>query len=301
MKMTFRRKNAYYISEAIKSINRNGFLSLATVVTVTVSLLILGAVALAVLNASAYLGELESEVEISAFVNRTYSDEDARNLEGAIRMLDGVEDVTFVSRQEAMESMQMRYSDSGYDLERTLDSNPLPNSYRIKVTEPHLVAEVARMLTAMDAIYRVKYGQEIIEKLFSITKGVRWVGLAVIGMTIIGAIFLIGINIRLSIFARRREIYLMQLIGARNSFISRPFYIEGIFLAVLGAVIAVAVLFTGYEFIVHEWSLTSYVRMFPLLTDLHILAPCYGALLVVGLFLGWIGTAISVHRFMTEQ
>ena len=165
MKMSLRRKHAYYISEAVKSINRNGFLSLATVITVTVSLLILGAVALAVLNASAYLGELESEVEISAFVNRTYSDEAARNLEGAIRMLNGVEDVTFVSRQEAMESMQMRYSDSGYDLEETLDSNPLPNSYRIKVTEPHLVEEVAQMLTAMDAIYRVKYGQEIIEKL----------------------------------------------------------------------------------------------------------------------------------------
>lgn len=298
MKTTFRRQSAYYYSEAFKSIRRNGFLSLATVTTVTVSLFILGAAALLVFNASAYLEGLTDDVEISAFVDRTYSDEQALELRDRLTAIPGVAEVIFVSRQEAMESMQTKYSNSGYDLEETLESNPLPNSYRIKAADPQGVKELAQKISNMNGFYRVNYGQDIVEKLFAITKGVRWGGGCVVGMTILGAIFLIGINIRLSIFARRKEIYLMKLIGARDSFITRPFYIEGIFLAVMGAVIAAGLLMGGYELLLREWMNTSYAAIFPLISDHQQLFQCYGALLIVGLLLGWLGTAISVHRFM---
>ena len=298
MKTTFKRRRLYYFHEALKSIRRNGFLSLATVMTVMVSLFMLGAVVLLILNGSNYLSGLEDNVEISAFVEKSYTDEQALELRGQLEALNGVEEVIFVSRQEAMASMQSRYSNSGYDLEQTLESNPLPNSYRIKATDPHNVEDIAQMVGRMGGFYRVNYGQDIAEKLFSLTRSLRWVGCGVIIMIIISAIFLIGINIRLSIFSRRKEIYLMKLIGARDSFITRPFYLEGIFLAITGAVIAVLLLFSGYGFVLQEWAGTTYEMIFPLLSDQQLLLKCYGGLLGVGLILGWLGTAISVRRFM---
>ena len=298
MKTVFRRQGAYYFSEAFKSIRRNGFLSLATVTTVTVSLFILGAIALLVMNTSSYLDGLEQDVEISAFIDQTYTDEQALLLADRLRSLPGASEVIFVSRQEAMESMQGRYSKSGYDLEETMESNPLPNSYRIKAADPHGVKALAQSVSSLEGIYRVNYGQDIVDQLFSITKGVRWGGGCLVGMIIIGAVFLIGINIRLSIYSRRQEIYLMKLIGARDSFITRPFYIEGIFLAVMGAVAAGVLLFGGYELLLRTWAETSFSMVFPLVTDYYQLLPCYGILLGVGLVLGWLGTAISVHRFM---
>ncbi len=298
MKTTFRRQSAYYYSEAFKSIRRNGFLSLATVTTVTVSLFILGVAILLVLNISSYLQGLADDVEISAFVDQTYTDEQALALRDQLLRLNGVEEVDFVSREEAMDSMQTRYSSSGYDLEETLESNPLPNSYRIKASDPQNVQALAQQIAGMEGFYRVNYGQDIVEKLFAITKGVRWGGGCIVGMTILGAVFLIGINIRLSIFARRKEIYLMKLIGARDGFITRPFYIEGIFLAVMGAIIAAIILMGGYEFLLREWTNTSYAMLFPLISDHNLLFRCYGILLAAGLLLGWLGTAISVRRFM---
>lgn len=285
----------YFTREALNSLLRNRLLSFATISTVSISILILGVAVLMTMNAGSFMNRLESDVEIVAFLEKNLKSSQIKDVGKEIDKLDGVEQLTFVSREEALQRLQENFGGEEYNLGTTVDENPLPNSYEIKASDPHNVADIAQKVETIYGVYKVNYGKGVVEKLFNVTKWIRVISIIFIVLVSLGAIFLIATTIRLAIFARRKEIKLMKLIGATDWFIRWPFFIEGILLGSMGALLAIILLVPGYNSLI---SRMDSIYFLSLLSNPITLSRIYISLFLTGTLLGILGTFISLNKFL---
>lgn len=289
------RNVVYFWREAWKSLRRNKVLTIASVSTVSICILILGMAVLMTVNAGNVIKKLESDVEMVAFLDRALTRSQLSQIEEQISKLDGVKSIKFVSRDTALARLEKSYGNKEYDLKSTLGKNPLPHSFEVKAKNPHDVPRIASKVEKIEGIYKVNYGQGVVERLFAVTKWVRVISLAFIVLLSLGAVFLIATTIRLAIYARRKEIYLMKLVGATDWFIRWPFFIEGILLGTLGALLSILLLAGAYSSLVSN---VESIYFIPLVTGGPILNQLYIALLAAGAVLGVVGTYISLNRFL---
>jgi len=290
-------KNSLYFSrEALVSLYRNRLLSIATVSTVAICILILGAALLLAINASNIMDYLESDVEIVAFLDNELTDSQISDVMKKVKDMSLTDSVKFISKEQALKNMQAKFAKEKYDLEKTLSKNPLPNSLEVKAKNPQDVAKLARQIENIGGVYKVNYGKGVVERLFKVTRWVRIISIGIIVLLAFGAVFLIATTIRLSIFSRRKEIYLMKLIGATDWFVRWPFFIEGILLGGLGSLVAILLLWLGYGSLIDN--MKNAVFFLPLVYDGALLLKVYLSLLVGGAVLGVLGTYISLNRFL---
>ncbi|NLB87918.1 MAG: ABC transporter permease [Syntrophomonadaceae bacterium] len=289
------RNMIYFIREAFKSLNRNRLLTLATISTVSICILILGIAVLITMNAGQFMNKLEADVEIVAYLDKSLTGTQIADVKQELLAIEGVKEVKFVSREEALKRLQASLSKDKYDLAETLEKNPLPDSYQVKTINPHDVPAIAMKVEALNGVSEVSYGKGVVERLFDVTKWVRIVSVVLICLLAIGAVFLIATTIRLAIFARRKEIYLMKLIGATDWFIRWPFFIEGIILGSIGSLLAILILASGYHSLISNMENLFFL---PLVTGQDTLIKMYLSLIGVGAVLGVLGTLISLNRFL---
>lgn len=286
----------YFFNETFKSLRRNRLLGIATLSTVTICILILGAAVLLTINAGNFMNRLESDLEMMVFVEDSLDKSDLQDLGQKIKNIPGVKTVQFISKDQALTNLQSKFDDKEYDLKKTVGNNPLPNSFEVKAQNPKDVAKIAKQIFKLEGVYKVNYGQGLVERLFNITRWVRIISIVLIILLAMGAVFLIATTIRLAIFARRKEIYLMKLIGATDWFVRWPFFIEGIFLGSVGALLAVILLAIGYGTLVNN--MQTAIFFIPLVKNPTMLLEIYLALFVAGAVLGCLGTGISLNRFL---
>ena len=284
----------YFAREAAKSFSRNRLLSFATISTVTICILILGMAVLLTMNAGLFMNRLESDVQMIAFLDKSLSQRQINAARDEIKEIDGIKSVEFISRDKSLADLQETYG-RDYDLKTTLGSNPLPHTFKIEAQNPQEVAQIAEQVDKIVGVYKVNYGQGVVERLFQVTRWVRIISIAFIVVLAAGAVFLIATTTRLSVFARRKEIYLMKLIGATDWFIRWPFFIEGIFLGVAGSLLAVLLLGLGYQALLQN---IGSMVMVTLMSDTVLLGQIYLSLVATGAILGVLGTYISLNRFL---
>jgi len=285
----------YFCREALQSMGRNRLLSVATISTVAICILILGMAVLATLNASHLITRLESDLEIMSYLNKDLTEEQISKVKEELEAIPGVDTVRFVSREEALQYLQNSFGQDRYNLRETMGKNPLPDGYEIKAVNPRDVPVIAQQVEQVAGIERVNYGKEMVNNLFIATKWVRMLSLVFIVLLSLGAIFLIATTIRLAIFSRRKEVYLMKLIGSTDWFVRWPFFIEGILLGTLGSLIAIIFLAVGYETLIGT---IQSVPFMPVLSNRTLLLEVYAGLVMIGAFLGVLGTYISLNRFL---
>ncbi len=290
------RTIAYYFREAFLSIFRNGWLSLAAVATVAISLVILGCSLLVVVNTDRLADQLESSVEISAFLKDGLEQEEIRELNDKIRFLPGVVEVQFVPKEEALQEMRRSFGSRQDILDGLEGDNPLPDAFRVKTRRADQVVEVARKISSLDGVEDVRYGQGLVERLVVVTRWIRVVGVGAMILVGAAAIFLISTTIRLSVFARRREIGIMKYLGATNWFVRFPFLIEGMVLGLLGSLLAAALVYTGYLSLVEHMARA--MPFIPLVSDGQVIFRLLAGLVGLGLCIGALGSTISIHRFL---
>ncbi len=284
----------YFAREAAKSFSRNRLLSFATISTVTICILILGMAVLLTMNAGLFMNRLESDVQMIAFLDKSLSQRQINAARDEIKEIDGIKSVEFIARDKSLADLQETYG-RDYDLKTTLGSNPLPHTFKIEAQNPQEVAQIAEQVDKIVGVYKVNYGQGVVERLFQVTRWVRIISIAFIVVLAAGAVFLIATTTRLSVFARRKEIYLMKLIGATDWFIRWPFFIEGIFLGVAGSLLAVLLLGLGYQALLQN---IGSMVMVTLMSDTVLLGQIYLSLVATGAILGVLGTYISLNRFL---
>ncbi|MBP7331960.1 MAG: Cell division protein FtsX [Firmicutes bacterium ADurb.Bin373] len=286
----------YYFREAFLSVIRNSWISVASIGVVAVSLLILGSSLLLVMNANNIAANLESSLEISAFLRDETTPDEIQDLENKLAGRPEITSVVFVSKEQALEEMKENLNAQEDILAGLEEKNPLPNTLRIKTATAEQVASLAAELQMYDQFDEVRYGQGIVEKMMALSKWVRTAGLVTMVLLGIAAIFLIATTIRLSVYARRKEISIMKFLGATNLFVQLPFILEGMMLGLIGSLLAVAIVYFGYISLIDKIQLSlPFVR---LITDRALIKPLMELLLLTGLLIGATGSLISMRRFL---
>ncbi|MBU2699212.1 cell division transport system permease protein [Sporomusaceae bacterium BoRhaA] len=290
------RTGEYFVTEAVKSLRHNGLMSIASITTVALSLLILGTFLMMVLNLNHLASELESKVEISVYLKDSLDDRAMREVGTRITQLTGVTEVTFVSKDEALVKFKQRLGEQQSLLSALGDSNPLPNAFEVKVDQPAQVKPVAQAISQLNGVENARFGQEVVEKLFQLTQMIRIFGLILIIFLAFAALFIISNTIRITVFARRREIGIMKYVGATDWFIRWPFLLEGIILGFGGALIAVLFLAQSYNMltdkVVQSMAFLPLIPRYPFITEISLF------LLVAGTVIGALGSTISLRRFL---
>jgi len=287
---------SYYFREAFQSVIRNSWISIASIGVVAVSLLILGCSLLLVMNANNIAANLESSVEISMFLKDKTTPDQVKDLENKIRAMPEVTQVVFISKQQALEEMKDSFGDKKDILSGLEEKNPLPDTLRIKTITAGQVAPLSGELELFAQADQVRYGQGVVEKLLVLSRWVRTAGLATMILLGVAAVFLIATTIRLSVYARRKEIGIMKFLGATDWFVRFPFILEGMVLGLAGSLIAVLVVYFGYLSLIGNIQLS--LPFMQLVTDLDLIRPLMGGLLVLGLAIGAAGSLISMRRFL---
>ena len=229
----------YYIREVFISLRRNNWMSVASIGTVAVSLFIFGMFLMMVMNMNKLAENMESQVQINVYLLDKVDREQARDIEKDLKEIEGVESVGFVTKDEAMERFKDRLGDQKTLLDALDETNPLPDSFEVTVTNPDLVKTAAEKMEKLDGVECAKYGQDVMEHLFEITRLLRIFGFTLMLVLAFATLFIISNTIRLTVFARRKEIAIMKYVGATDWFIRWPFVMEGMVLGLFGSIIAI--------------------------------------------------------------
>ncbi|KAA8997940.1 ABC transporter permease [Paenibacillus spiritus] len=294
-----------HMREGFKNVFRNGWMSLASITSIVVSLLVLGVFILLVLNVNELADKADSAVQIKVHLELNVDEKLRQTLQAEIGAMPEVSKVEFISKEQGMKELR---EDLGPDAETVLGSfdeanNPLNEALLVEVVKSTTVGEVAAKIEKLNTIhpekpiYKVKYGKGTIETLFKVTRTIRNVGFVFVAGLGVMSMFLISNTIRVTILARRREIGIMKLVGATNSFIRWPFFVEGALIGVLGSVITVLVLYIGYT------GLSETVKSDPLIgsslipfSDIWLLLS--GLMIGLGVLIGVWGSTVSIRKFL---
>lgn len=275
---------------------RNSWLSISSIGIVTVSLLLLGSSLLLVVNAEKLAQSVESSVEITAFLEENVGKPEQAKIEEAIKDNPHVEKVEFISKEEALKEMKKSFGDRADILESLEDSNPLPDAFRVKTTQAETVPATAKALESIKGVEQVRYGQGVVEKLLNITHWVRMASMAALALLTLAAGFLIATTIRMSVFARRREIGIMKILGATNWFVRFPFMLEGIVLGLTGGLLAVLVVDLGYISLTDKLKIS--LPFLQLVNDPNVILPILGSMVGLGVLIGALGSWFSLRKFL---
>lgn len=287
----------YILRETFHSMKRNPWLSMASVITVMVSLVILGFSVFFLANASNMAKTFESQLEVATFVDSSVTPAEVQALSKQIMEMPGVASVTIVTKEEALSDFGKTMGGDQSNLLADLGgTNPFPDKLTVKAIDPQNVIALAEAVEALPGVDKVRYGQEFVNQLLKFTQWLRWIGFGVVAAFGIAAIVLISINVKMNVFSRRREIQIMKLVGASNSFIRWPFLIEGLVLGLIGGAMAAGIVAMGYNWI--TMYVQSTLTFLPVVKDDLFFRQVSAGLLLAGMTMGAIGSGISLQKFL---
>ncbi|WP_017726278.1 permease-like cell division protein FtsX [Halalkalibacterium ligniniphilum] len=287
-----------HLREGAKNLGRNGWMTFASISAVAVMLFVVGVFLLLILNMNQIASSIEDDVEMRVYIELTATEEQQEALEAEIRAIPHVESVTFLSRAEGLEQLIDSLDEQGAVFEPLRDENPLNDSFIVRAETPQITAQIAAQIENLTYVERVNYGQEVVERLFTVTEFVRTVGVVLVIGMMFTAMFLIANTIKLTIVARKREIQIMKLVGATNGFIRWPFFVEGMLLGVIGSLVPIALIGFGYSYLYNNFAARVELFMFSLVPVSPYLWQVAGVLVGMGAFIGIWGSMMSVRKFL---
>ena len=286
----------YFIKEAIKSMRRNGLMSLASISTVALSLFILGVFACGVVNLNNLASHLESQVQSSIYLKDNLTTPQVMELGKKLKALPDLKEIEFVTKDEAMKRFKERLGEQQQLVDSLDGHNPLPTSYVLTFNTPDQVKSTAELVSKYPEVESTHYGQDVIEQIFEVTKIIRIGGIILIGFLAGATLFIISNTIRLTVFARRKEIGIMKYVGATNGFIRWPFLLEGMFLGAIGGIIAGLATWQFYQYVTAQ--VVANFAFMPLVPLMPFIYQLSGGLVGVGIIVGAIGSTISLKQYM---
>jgi cell division transport system permease protein len=283
---------SYTVKESFSGFTRTKLSTAISIVTIGISLLLLGVFAVITINASRFIEMLRAKVELEAFLQEPISRDRIGQLSNSVLKIEGVDSLTYVSKEDAAAIFKKEF---GEDIKSVLEFNPLPPSFKIYLKPEYrtleAVEKIYNQLMAIKGIDEIIYRRELLELIDRRTKTINNITLSLGILISISAILLVSNTIRLAIYAKRRIIRTMELVGATSMFIRLPFLIEGLLQGVLGGVIASGLLYFLLEYTTRYFAadFSVYLQMPQMF---------YAAVVGAGVALGLIGAVISIVRFM---
>lgn len=279
-------------------------MGLASIGSITAVLILLGFVLIVVLNINNIaLATKETFDEIAVYIKEDVDMESIHQLGKDFQQLDGVLAVGFQTKDYALEKMKEDWGENAYLLDGLSERNPFPNTYIVQLKDVSYADKVIEQIKTYEYVEEVRFYKDAVNSLIKIAEFIKKAGTGLIIILLLISIFIISNTIKITVLNRRKEIELMQYIGATNGYVRGPFMIEGIMLGVFGSFIAIGLLLLGYNYIVNYLAgryvallsgMSGFmVGMDAILSDLIII------FLTIGIGIGILGSLISLKKFLS--
>jgi cell division transport system permease protein len=284
----------YLIKEGLSGFRRAKLSMVAAIFTICISLLLLSFFSILLINANSVIEGLRNKVELEIFLADYLTQEETEALQARVAALEGVREVRYVSKEEAAEIFRQEF---GEDIHRVLDFNPLPASLKVFLQDGYKnvagAEKVYQAAKTLNGVEEVIYRKSLLEMLDQRAQTFLLLTLGLGVFIAVSAIFLVANTIRLAIYAKRKIIQTMKLIGATRMFIRIPFILEGLLQGLIGGVLAAAIVFVAFRYLGQFLSIQ--------LSELVAVdQSTYGIIVAMGCVLGILGSVLSIRRFIGE-
>lgn len=296
----------FFFSEAFNSLSRNWVMSVASVVTVLISMIILGLGIIFFLNFNYVVDDVRGKMGIEVFIKNTATEEEITGLNDRIEAMPEVASVEFIDKDRALEILREDLEAKGKeDMLEALTGNPLPASFKIKLDNEEQIREVASRFYDDPVVDNtpgktdgVRFGEETADRILKVTNIIVISAVAFVILLTVASVLLISNTIRLSIFARRREIEIMRLVGATSWFIRWPFMIEGMAAGIVGSAAAAGMIVLLDSLVFDNIADNVSFLLNPDVTSQGVLLAISVIFIVAGAVVGAVGSAMALFRFL---
>ena len=293
--MSFRRWG-YYIGQGFRSIGRNKIMSFSTILTVAISLFAMGAFLVAMLSINNFIAAQSNKTQLAVYVDPEYTEEQVQSVQDNIERINGIAEIQYISKEEGMEIFKNKFGDDQNWKDVFGDENPLPYTFNITAENAENLDSIKAQAEGITGVYLVEYPEALVSQLVSAMNTFRIVGLIVVVILFLSATFLISTTIKLSVYAKRKELMVMKYVGSSNGFIQGPFLFSGMLLGFLGALVASGCLFGVYKLVMDKWA--SSITFLHLSFNWTEIGVIMGILFVSGLVIGFIGSFIATRKYI---
>lgn len=290
----------YLTREGFRNIWVNRLLSLATILVLVSCLVIVGSGALIFLNISSVLDLIEDQNVVMVYIEDKADETAIDTMKVQLLAMDNIDNVEFVSREEAFERQKASYGDKASLLDG-LTADILPNAYKVTVKDIEKFDSTVGLIKNLDNVLQIHENSELAGKLASIRDAVSYISLGVIAILFFVSMFIVANTIRITIFNRRLEISIMKAVGATNSFVRWPFMVEGILLGLFSAVIGLGIEYGVYS-VASIW-LTDVMAMLggDVVPFNEYIWLIFGIFAFIGVFIGAFGSILSLNKYLKEH
>lgn len=285
------------IRDAFKSIGRNFSLSMASILCVTITLIIVSVSIVLAYNINNATKDIEEEMSIIVYLKENVSDNDIDNIKADIKSIDGVKNINYLSKEAAKQEM-IDYGGAFSVILNYLDANPLLDSFTIYVDDVKEISNIANEIKKIDKIETIKYGEGMVEEIVKAFDIIQKITIGIVIALVLVTIFLIGNTIKLTIYSRKSEIEIMRLVGASNTTIKIPFLIEGLIIGVLGSIIPICITIYGYVILYNTLKGHLFTEMLMLVKPYNFVFQVSGFLLLIGSIVGMYGSLNAVRKYL---
>ena len=295
----------YFFSETFTSLKRNFFMGFTAITTIAITLFIVGFFAIIVYDIQGIISSIKSDVELAVYLEDNISEELKKYIEQEVISWEETDAVRYISKEQALE--RFKKQNEGSDILKEIQGNPLPASFEITLNNPEKIDQVALRFydkdgNCIEGVDEVIYGRNYVNTLFSITAIIGTIAFLIIIALLLAAVVLIFNTIRLSIYARRKEIEVMKLVGATNWFVRIPFLFEGFFEGFAGSVVSIILLYFINKFL---WIRvervivdTMRIKELAIVGSGNVISYTYIGVVVLGGLIGLLSSAIALRRYV---
>lgn len=294
----------YLIKEGGRNVYANRLMSLASIGVLMACLMLIGAAFLLSENVNSMIGYAESQNEVIIFLEDDATSIQADRIQAELKQMENVQDVTFVSKEEALEEQKEVWGAASALLDEIDDEeNFLPDSFRIKLKDLSILKQTTNAITDINGVDEVVAPVEVAGILTQLQTSVSLIGSMIIAILAVVSVMIIANTTKITVFNRRKEINIMKLCGATNTFIILPFIIEGILIGLIAAALAFLALWGGYAYTVNwlgESSAVSWMgSALQHIIEFRVIAPVLAAgFFGAGAVLGAIGSVIFIRKHL---
>ena len=290
----------YLIGEGFANVFKNKKQAATSFGTMCVIMIFFGICFIVVGNFNHFIKQVESQQGIQAYIVNDATDEETKEIGQKIQELDGVNTIEFISKEQALGQMKEKLGEKSYLLDGYEQNNVFPASYIITVTDLTKIDNVINEVKQMEQIKKVTSSNETISTLVKIAKGVKLGSYVIITVLVAVSVFIISNIIKLTVYARRKEISIMKYVGATNGVIRWPFAVEGIIIGLISGAISLGIIATLYLLIAQNVNFISFLSKIGL--SLLEFSEMFNLILIVylvlGVGIGILGSTLSMRKYL---
>lgn len=294
--ISFLKSIPYHTKAACKSVIRHLAMTISSASAVTVTLILIMLFLLLAGNINGFTKNMEKSVQIHVTINKVKTDKETKAIGEQIKGIQNVKKVTFSSKENELKEYMEYYGEMFETFKG--ENNPLKNAYIVEVTKGDYISKVAKEIRKIDGVDTAEFGGANAQNMIKAFDAIRYGGAVFIAALTLLAVFLISNTIKITIYARNREISIMRNVGATNWFIKMPFMIEGMIIGFMGSIIPVLLTIFGYGYIYNKTGGYLITKMFALKTPSPFAYQVSGILILSGMIVGLIGSFFAVNKYL---